>query len=233
MTRNICVILKDRGVVTVSGSDARSFLQGIITCDVTKALPEMTIYGAFLTPQGKYLFDFFIAELNGTLLLDIERNRIADFIKRLSLYKLRSDVALTDASDQYQTLALFGSKNSLNDLQLAPHPGTTKPLGNGLIFTDPRLAEAGARAIVPTSEAKNTLDITGFSLSPQEAYDKHRISLGLPDGTQDLISEKSTLLENGFDELNGIDWNKGCYMGQEVKARTKNQGLLKKLIVCS
>ncbi|MBT4889576.1 MAG: folate-binding protein YgfZ [Rhodospirillales bacterium] len=232
MTKNTCVILNNRGLVAVSGSDARTFLQGIVSCDVHKVSPQTTVYGAFLTPQGKYLFDFFIAEQNGDLLLDIERDRIADFIKRLSLYKLRSDISLADVSDQYEIIALFGEKDLFSTLQLGTTPGATKPFGNGIICTDPRLVEAGARVIIPTSDGDTVTNSSDFSQSTQDAYDQHRISLSLPDSTQDLIAEKSTLLENGFDELNGVDWDKGCYMGQEVTARTKHRGLLKKRLVC-
>jgi hypothetical protein len=219
MTENTCVVLEERGVVAVSGVDARSFLQGIITCDVHKISPQMAVYGAFLTPQGKYLVDFFIAELGDMLVLDMERAGIADFIKRLSLYKLRSDVSMSDVSDQFQVMAFFGGDYS-------EEPGTCLPMGGGVVFTDPRLSDAGQRAFIKIE------DQTEFTLSPQEAYDNHRLSLGLPDGSRDLIADKSTLMENGFDELNGIDWHKGCYMGQEVTARMKHRGLVKKRLVC-
>jgi len=225
MSETICTLLDDRGVISISGKDARSFLQGIITCDVEKVSPTNAVFGAFLTPQGKFLFDFFMTEFNGNLLLDTERDRIPDFIKRLSMYKLRADITLEDVSEDYQVSALFGDSN-ISDL--GTKPGTTKSLGDGIIFTDPRLSEAGVRAILPNDD--NSLE--SYARVSQETYEQHRISLGLPNSSKDLIVDKSTLLENGFDELNGVDWDKGCYMGQEVTARTKHRGLIKKRLVC-
>jgi hypothetical protein len=225
MNKDIFINLDDRGLIAIHGDDARSFLQGIVSCDVELVSPDTVIYGAFLTPQGKYLFDFFMGEMNGSLILDTSRHRIPDFIKRLSLYKLRADVKLEDVSEQYQVLALPGNPAPLG---LSDVAGNATELGKGLIYTDPRLAAAGARAILPVGDGLPA----PFSEGSNDAYDQHRIALGLPDSAQDLIVDKSTLLENGFDELSGVSWTKGCYMGQEVTARMKHRGLIKKRLVC-
>ncbi len=219
-------ILPDRGVIAISGDEARSFLQGIVSNDTEKVTPEQAGYGAFLTPQGKYLFDFFMAECGGLVFIETERDRIPDFIKRLSLYKLRAKVDLEDVSSDYLVGAAFGI-GALDALSLPATAGTCVPYHSGIAFTDPRLVKAGARIILPLSET----DFTAFEMTEPGAYDAHRIVLGLPDSSRDLIVDKSVLLENGFDELNGIDWNKGCYMGQEVTARTKYRGLLKKRLL--
>ena len=219
-------ILPDRGVIAVSGDEARSFLQGVVSNDTEKVTPGQAGYGAFLTPQGKYLFDFFMAEHNGLILLETERDRIPDFIKRLSLYKLRAKVSLEDVSSDYCVSAAFGP-GALDALSLPAAAGACVPFNSGIAFTDPRLIEAGARVIQPFGKA----DFAAFEITEPSTYDAHRIALGLPDSSRDLIVDKSVLLENGFDELNGIDWHKGCYMGQEVTARTKHRGLVKKRLL--
>ncbi|NQV43731.1 MAG: folate-binding protein YgfZ [Rhodospirillales bacterium] len=223
-------ILPDRGVIAVSGEDARSFLQGIVSNDTEKVTSEQAGYGAFLTPQGKYLFDFFMAECGGLIFIETERARIPDFIKRLSLYKLRAKVALEDVSPLYCVAAAYGP-DVLDAFALLSEPGACVDFNSGIAFTDPRLIGAGARLIVPVAKADALTDLPAFQQTATGAYDLHRIKLGLPNSTNDLIVDKSVLLENGFDELNGVDWNKGCYMGQEVTARTKHRGLVKKRLL--
>jgi folate-binding protein YgfZ len=220
--------LPDRGVIAITGDDCVSFLQGIVSNDVEKISRECAGYGAFLTPQGKYLHDFFMLRVGETILVDTERSRIADFIKRLSLYKLRADVQIEDVSDQYIVAAIFGD-DALAKVGLDAVAGTVMQLPVGAIYVDPRLAEAGLRIAAP--HEADILSLLDSMPVEQSKYDEHRINLGLPDGSRDLVPEKSVLLENGFDELNGVDWNKGCYMGQEVTARTKHRGLVKKRLM--
>jgi len=220
--------LENRGVFTISGADSRSFLQGLISNDIEKVSESRTIYATFLTPQGKYLFDFFISQSGDDLLVDCEKNRLADFIKRLRLYKLRAAVELTDRSNDFDVFACWGA-NVAKDAGLTFEPGAAKPLSGGTLSVDPRLADAGLRVVLPVG----TSAIDGLSATPADLkqYDAHRLALGLPDSGRDLIVDKSILLECGIDELNGIDWNKGCYMGQEVTARSKYRGLVKKRLV--
>ena len=220
-------VLAERGVLAISGPDRRSFLQGLISADVERASATRAIYAALLTAQGKYLFDFFIVEVGDVLLLDTERGRVGDLKRRLGLYKLRAQISLDDASDRFAVTALFGD-DTLTALGLA-EAGAARPLDGGAILADPRLAEAGARAILaPTSGAIAGL---GFVKADPADYDFHRLGLGLPDGSRDLEIEKAILLENGFEELNGVDFAKGCYLGQELTARTKYRALIKKRLV--
>ena len=218
-------VLEDRGILLISGGDARQFLQGLISNDVTLVTGSNTIYAALLTPQGKYLFDFFIAEHADGLLLETERARMADLIKRLSTYKLRADVHLQDISDGWYVVAAWGN-SAFSVFSLGSEAGATAAGFSGIAFVDPRLAIAGARILLPKD---NSLPKTGRV--PTEAYDIHRLALGLPNSSRDLTLDKATLLENGFDELHGIDWNKGCYIGQELTARTKYRGLVKKRLM--
>jgi len=208
-------LLQDRGLLAVGGDDAGDFLQGLISNDIHKVTPERAIYAALLTPQGKYLHDFFIIKWQGRLVLDCQRARLDDLKKRLSMFKLRADVTLEDCSDDFIIAALYGD-------------GCAEV---GFAYTDPRLKDAGGRAILARESAEDTLKAAGLSAATADDYDRHRLSLGLPDGSRDLVIEKSILLESGFDELNGIDWDKGCYMGQELTARTKYRGLVKKRLV--
>tara|TARA_R110001592_G_scaffold22239_7_gene88725 strand:- start:401 stop:1291 length:891 start_codon:yes stop_codon:yes gene_type:complete len=222
--------LKNRGVLSVSGPDARKFLQGLISNDVEKVSEERAIHAAFLTAQGKYLFDFMVAEVGGALLLDCEADRLADFQKRLKLYKLRSDVTVEDVSANFTVLAVTGEDAS-KALDLGDGAGVAKVIDGGAVFTDPRHAGLGARAIVGADRLADFIAASGLTEGTLDAYDLARIKLGVPDGSRDMQLEKTILLEAGFDELNGVDWKKGCYMGQELTARTKYRGLVKRRLM--
>ncbi len=231
MTKNIYVILEDRGVLAVGGDEARSFLQGLISNDINKVTADHAIHAALLTPQGKYLHDFFIAQAaDGRLLIDCERERLPDLLKRLKMYKLRAKVDLADVSEDWTVAALPGFSPTLARIKVAS-PGDARAADGGVYFIDPRLEELGARAILPSATAEQALGQDGATAGERPAYDLLRLSLGVPDGTRDMIVDKSILLESGFDELHGVDWNKGCYMGQELTARTKYRGLIKKRLM--
>jgi folate-binding protein YgfZ len=220
---------ESRGLVRIAGPDARAFLQGIVSNDVTKVSPARALYAAFLTPQGKYLHDFFIAELEGALLLDCEAARRDDLVRRLARYKLRSKVAIEPAPPAL-AVALAHGPGALAALDVPPERGAARPLAGGIAYVDPRLAELGARAMLPRSAAE-ALAARGFRPGDAADYEALRLRLGVPDGSRDLEIEKSLLLENGFDELAGVDWDKGCYMGQELTARTHYRALVKKRLV--
>ncbi|MBM3952104.1 MAG: folate-binding protein YgfZ [Rhodospirillales bacterium] len=230
MTAPRFAVLEDRGVLAIEGTDARAFLQGLVSNDVNKVGASRAIYAALLTPQGKFLHDFFIAELAGALLLDCEKARLADLKRRLGLYKLRAQVTIADRSADLAVAALFGD-GALGALALPDQAGAARGFASGIAFVDPRLASAGARAIAPRESLRAGASAVGFTETGADDYDKMRISLGLPDGSRDLEVERAILLENGFEELNGVDWNKGCYMGQELTARTKYRGLVRKRLM--
>jgi len=219
--------LANRGALEVAGADRVAFLQGLVSNDVAKAAAGAPVYAALLTAQGKYLHDFFVVALGDALYLDGERARLGDLQRRLSLYKLRSKVTLTDASARFAIAAAW-SDDAVAKLGLAP--GTAKPFAGGIAYADPRLAELGARFLIPTGR-ENEIAAAGFTRADSAAYDRHRLALGVPDGSRDLEIEKSILLENGFEELNGVDFAKGCYMGQELTARTKYRALIKKRLM--
>ena len=223
------VLLEDRGVLAVSGADRRAFLQGLVSNDVDKVGPHQARYAALLTAQGKYLHDFMMAEGSETILLDAEAQRLADLKRRLSIYRLRAKVAIGERSD-LAVAAVFGD-GAFEALDLPAEPGAARAFAMGVAFVDPRLAALGARCILPRESARSALLEAGFAEAGFTAYDRLRLRLGVPDGSRDLVLEKSILLEAGFDELNGVDWNKGCYIGQELTARTKYRGLVKRRLV--
>ncbi|HKV16468.1 MAG TPA: folate-binding protein [Reyranella sp.] len=211
-------LLPHRGVIAVGGEDRASFLQGLISNDTSKVAPGQAIWAALLTPQGRFLNDMFVADGdNGTLLLETERERAPALARKLTLYKLRSKVTVEDRGAAMEVAVAFG-----------PAVEKLVPLDGATAFVDPRLPALGVRVLAPVGQAAALLVARGAARADLEAYEKLRLSLGVPDGSRDLLPEKALLLESGFDELNGVDWNKGCYMGQELTARTKYRGLVRK-----
>ena len=186
-------------------------------------------YAALLTAQGKYLHDFIMVEAGESIWLDTEASRLADLKRRLSVYRLRAKVSLEQQSGLV-VAAVFGEGGPAA-LGLPETPGAARSFGSAVALVDPRLTALGARAILPRERARPVLTELGFAEANFEAYDRLRLALGIPDGSRDLVAEKSILLEAGFDELNGVDWQKGCYVGQELTARTKYRGLIKKRLM--
>ena len=223
------VALEDRGVLAVAGPDARSFLQGVITNDIEKAQPGQAIYAALLTPQGRYLFDFFIVELDGVLFLDVAKSRLADLQARLLKYRLRAKVEVDDVSKLFRVIALLGD-GPHDSPALHGFEGRGGPFAAGFCYVDPRYAGIGARALLPTSGVE-ALSNAGFQASDRMAYETLRLHYGIPEGIVDLVQEKSLPLEANLDLLNAVDWNKGCYVGQELTARMRYRALLKKRLL--
>jgi folate-binding protein YgfZ len=198
--------LPDRGVISVTGPDRVTFLNGLISNDAARATPGSAVWAALLTPQGRYLSDFFILAEEDRLLLDVPRETLETVLTRLKRYKLRANAELADLSG---TLRVYAAWN-----------GTPPPVP--VTAPDPRLPEAGYRCLTPDDLPTN---------ATAQDYDAHRLALGLPNGPPDLEPDKTLLLEAGFDELSGVSWDKGCYMGQELTARTKYRGLIKRRLV--
>ena len=223
-------VIEDRGLLSVTGPDARGFLQGLVSNDVGKVNPGRAIYAAMLTPQGKFLHDFFIAELSSALIIDCEGERLDDLRQRLGHYKLRAQVEIADITEQFAVVALLGA-GPQDAESLHGQEGRGGPFDVGICFVDPRYAGIGARAILPRHRVAEVFKHAGFAEAPIQDYDRLRLGYGLPDGSHDMVVEKALLLESGFDELNGIDWDKGCYVGQELTARLRYRGLVKKRLV--
>lgn len=199
--------LTHRGVIKITGQDKADFLQGIITNDVRLIDQDKAIYSCFLTPQGKYLADFFIVAKGDDWLLDVDHSLLDDLIRRMSMYKLRSKVTLDDVSQEYKVIAYWDHASQIPD-------GVTK-------FKDPRTPDIGWRAIVPSQS---------IVIKDEDDYNLWRLQKGVPD-TGDFIRERSMMLECNMDLLNALSWDKGCYMGQELTARTHYRALIKKRLI--
>ena len=199
-------ILPDRGVLEVTGEDRTAFLQGLVSNDVALAAPGQAVFAALLTPQGKWLAEFFILADGERLLLDCEQAQAAMLAQRLSRFRLRSKVALRDASAELPCMPAGAVRRRRPARRARPATGGS------------RLAGLLAAPPLPT-------DATAAD------WDRHRLALGLPDGSARPGGRADLLLEAGFDELHGVSWTKGCYMGQELTARTKYRGLLKRRLV--
>lgn len=195
--------LQDRGLIQVEGPDRLAFLQGLISNDIHKTRPGHLLYACLLTPQGKFLHDFFIHDGGDVLLLDCEGGvRAQDLYTRLNKFRLRANVQLS-VEDHHTVYAI-----------IAAPPAAVQ---DGAL-PDPRHIDMGSRSF-----QKPDMPEKDFNL-----WDKHRIRLGIPDGARDMLPEKSTMLECNLDKLNAIDWDKGCYMGQELTARMHYRGLAKR-----
>ncbi len=234
MSETLYTPLPDRAVIRVSGPDRISFLQGLVSNDIEKITADHSGYGALLTPQGKFLFDFFIYQQDqDSLLIDCERGedgaRAAEFYKKLRMYKLRAKVELTDVTESYDVITVFGD-GALTALNLPDTAGATAPLADGIKAVDPRLSLMGARVLLPKNELTQMAAI-GATESDADTYHQRRVPLGLPNGSEEMEIDRAILLENGFEELGGVDFKKGCYMGQELTARTKYRGLVRKRLL--
>jgi folate-binding protein YgfZ len=214
MTQNSVYHFQDRALVRLEGPSARSFLQGLVSNDVTKVTFSAPVYSTLLTPQGKFLFDFFIVQPDpenpDLLWLDTRLNGATDLVKRLSLFRLRNqlDISLITSGETFLGLDSV----------------STCSFEAAVTYIDPRHPEMGKRVILKSDESF----INEIKIAPLADFHRNRIRLCVPESPLDLQPEKTTLLEANLDELNGIDWNKGCYMGQEVTARTRYRGLVKK-----
>jgi tRNA-modifying protein YgfZ len=202
--------LSERGVVRVAGEEARKFLDGLVTCDLDRVAPGSPRFGALLTPQGKILFDFILwqAPDGDGFLLDVLRAYAPDLAKRLTFYKLRARVANEDRSEDFAIVA--GWDDAL-------------PPAEALAASDPRLPALGWRAILPRQA-----EAAGASA---EDYHAHRIALGVPEGGKDFLFNDAFPHEALMDQLHGVDFDKGCYVGQEVVSRMQHRGTARSRIV--
>ncbi|HEY0328106.1 MAG TPA: folate-binding protein [Rhodopseudomonas sp.] len=205
--------LANRGVVKISGDDARHFLNGLVTTDMTKLAPGQGRFGALLTPQGKIVADFFITELpaadDGGFLLDCPREIAQPFADKLKFYKLRAKVLVENLSDRLGVLAAW-------DGELSAVPEAS--------FADPREPRLGWRCLVPVELANKTAAAIGAELVDAALYEAHRIGCGAPAGGVDFRYGDAFPHEANMDRLHGVDFDKGCYVGQEVVSRMQHRG---------
>lgn len=213
--------LEDRGVVRLDGADAATFLQGLVTSDVAALGRDEAAYAALLTPQGKILFDFLATRTDTGFLIDVAAASAAALAKRLGFYRLRAKVAITDESAAFAVIAAWGEDAD---------PATFAAAG-ATAFRDPRLAALGVRAIVPRDRLAEDLVLPGVTPAGRDAYEAHRLALGVPDGDRDFAFGDAFPHDADMDALNGVDFRKGCYVGQEVVSRMQHRGTARRRIV--
>jgi folate-binding protein YgfZ len=205
--------LPDRGVVKVGGEDARNFLNGLVTSDVTLLRPGLGRFGALLTPQGKITTDFLITEApsghGGGFLIDVPRALAKGLADKLGFYKLRAKVAVENLTDSLGVLAVWDGEPAI------------KP---DLSFADPRTAALGWRILVPEELKQKVADLIGAELVDSDLYEAHRIACGAPRGGLDFMYSDAFPHETNMDRLHGVDFDKGCYVGQEVVSRMQHRG---------
>ncbi len=213
-------LLPDRGVVKVVGNDPRSFLNGLLTTDVTKVTPAQARFGALLTPQGKIVADCIVAEApaedGGGFFLDCPRALAGELVQKLNFYKLRAKVICEDLSEVLGVMAVWNGNGSTE---------------YGLIYSDPRLPALGQRVMLPPHLAKEAAADLGAELMEAAAYEAHRIAQGVPRGGVDFIYGDAFPHETDMDQLAGVDFDKGCYIGQEVVSRMEHRGTARNRIV--
>tara|TARA_Y100001960_G_C14675569_1_gene828304 strand:+ start:77 stop:922 length:846 start_codon:yes stop_codon:yes gene_type:complete len=217
MTTNNYVDLEDSKFVSITGEDKSDFLQGIITNDINKCNSEKLLYSCFLSPQGKFISDFFILKDKNRYLIEIHKNYFDEFIKKLNIYKLRSKVKI-DEDNLFKSIVLLDFNESEKiDRKIYS-------------FYDPRTKILGLKIFIEKDKVNNFLNKHNLQKTKFDVYRNLLIKNLIPYSPEDLIINKSLLLENNFEKLNAIDWNKGCYVGQEITARMKYRSLLKKSI---
>jgi len=213
-------LLPERGVVKVAGEDARKFLDGLLTTDIDKVTPQRAAFAALLTPQGKIMVDMIVAENppndGGGYFLDVPRALAPTLVQRLNFYKLRAKVIAEDLSEVLGVMAIWDG-------------ATTSDYG--LSYADPRLAALGSRCMLPPHLiADAAADVDAAQVETAE-YDAHRIALGAPRGGLDFHYGDAFPHEADMDQLNGVDFQKGCYVGQEVVSRVEHRGTARKRVV--
>ncbi len=227
MKFNEVFILEDRGLLYVNGEDAKNFLQNIVTNDVNKVSEDISCFSALLTPQGKYLYDFIISQHKSGFFLDCEKENIEDLYKQLNLYKLRSNVEILNLSNEF-VIAALSKEKFLSIKNSKDVGGHTLKFREDTVLLDPRDKELGARLIINLEKLYLSLKKLELKNSNIENYYLHSHALGIAQRGTRYLQNKIFGIECNFEELNGIDFKKGCYVGQENTARIKLKEKLKK-----
>ena len=230
MEKDQIFILKDRGIVYISGEDAKNFLQNIITNDINKVTYTYSCFSSLLTPQGKYLFDFIVVKHKQGYFLDCELNQVENLISKLGIYKLKSKVEILNLSNEFQVAVISREKfltldNSKNE------EGHTIIYRDDPFFVDPRNKSLGARVIINLEKLYMSIKKLGLKLADSNKYYEISHRLGVAQVNTKNLQENLFGLECNFEKLNGIDFKKGCYIGQENTARMKLKNKLRRILL--
>ena len=230
MDKNEVITLEDRGFIQVKGVESKDFLQNIVTNDLEKVTDSSTIFSSILTPQGKYLFEFFIIKLKDSYLIECEKESTEEIIKLLNYYKLRSKVDFTNSNEKYSASVISLEKfKEIDSSNLSK--GKTINYEDGLIYIDPRNDKLGAKIISKIETIQIKTKKLNLNVVDKNKYYKKCFELGIPQINLKNLKDKIFGIENNLDELNGIDFKKGCYVGQENTSRIKLRNKLRRRIL--
>ena len=230
MDKNEVINLQDRGFIQVNGAEAKDFLQNIVTNDIEKVTSGSTVFSSILTPQGKYLFEFFILKLKDGYLVECEKNSTTEIIKLLNFYKLRSKIDFIDLTEKYVAAVISLEKfKEINNSNLSK--GSTVSYRDDPVYIDPRNDKLGAKIIAKIENLHLTIKKLNLKISEKEKYYNKSFQLGIPLIDLNKLKDKIFGIENNLDELNGIDFKKGCYVGQENTSRIKLRNKLRRRIL--
>ena len=230
MDKNEVITLEDRGFIQVNGAEAKDFLQNIITNEIEKVTSSSSVFSSILTPQGKYLFEFFILKLKDNYLLECEKKSTAEIIKLLNFYKLRSKVDFIDLTEKYVAAVISLEKfKEMNNSNLSK--GSTASYRDDPVYIDPRNDKLGAKIISKLENISLTIKKLNLKITDKKKYYNKSFQLGIPQIDLNKLKDKIFGIENNLDELNGIDFKKGCYIGQENTSRIKLRNKLRRRIL--
>ena len=230
MEKNEVITLEDRGFIQVNGPEAKDFLQNIVTNNIEKVTSSLTLFSSILTPQGKYLFDFFVLKSKESYFLECEKKLTAEIIKLLNFYKLRSKVDFVDLSEKYVAAVISLEKfREINGSDLSM--GSTISYRDDPVYIDPRNEKLGAKIISKLENIHLTIKKLNLKITDKKKYYNKSFELGIPQVNLNKLKDKIFGIENNLDELNGIDFKKGCYIGQENTSRIKLRNKLRRRIL--
>ena len=238
MEINETTILDDRGFIKINGDEAKSFLQNIVTNDIEKITDSLTLFSSIFTPQGKYLYEFLILKFEDGYLLECEKKVTSEIIKIFNFYKLRTKVNLIDVSKKYTNIIISLEKfkeitktQHMEDTTLSCEEGSTLSCENERIYVDPRSKNLGAKIITKIENIENIIKKLDLKKIDKKNYYEKSFALGIPQLNLIKLKDKIFGIENNLDELNGIDFKKGCYIGQENTSRIKLRNKLRRRIL--
>jgi len=238
MEINETTILDDRGFVKVNGNEAKSFLQNIVTNDIEKITDSLTLFSSIFTPQGKYLYEFFILKFEDGYLLECEKKVTSEIIKIFNFYKLRTKVNLIDVSKKYTNIIISLEKfkeitktQHVGSSVLSCEEGSTLSCENERIYVDPRSKNLGAKIVTKVENTENIIKKLDLKKIDKKNYYEKSFTLGIPQLNLSKLKDKIFGIENNLDELGGIDFKKGCYIGQENTSRIKLRNKLRRRIL--
>jgi len=230
MEKNEVITLEDRGFIQINGPEAKDFLQNIVTNDIEKVTNSSTLFSLILTPQGKYLFEFFVLKLKDGYLLECEKKSTLEIIKLLNFYKLRSKIDLINLSEKYVAAIISLEKfKEINSSSLSK--GSTTSYQDDSVYIDPRNDKLGAKIISRLENIHLTIKKLNLKIADKKKYYSKSFELGIPQIDLNKLKDKIFGIENNLDELNGIDFKKGCYIGQENTSRIKLRNKLRRRIL--